>query len=148
MDNTSDKFSSDDFSVYVTIMNQSQNIFNIVAQNNSFGTFNPVTLPPLIQAKNQIFFSLTGTLWQGSEGSVTYEVGEGKRITFAFQCPPISNNDLSIPLNQTNFKVDYYGTNQPIQWNPHGGNWGAVNNFPTRGHPLYALFVINSDVAS
>lgn len=136
---------STDFSVYVTIMNKVTNDFRIVSQNNNYGTYNPTTLPTNILSHNQIFFSLKGDIATGSEGSVTYEVdGTRQRITFAFQCPQVSNNALSIPLNQTNFDVSYYGTNQPIQWNPNGTNWGASNNFPNRGHPLYALFVITT----
>ncbi|MEH2461297.1 hypothetical protein [Nostoc sp.] len=136
---------STDFSVYVTIMNKLTNGFRIVNQNNNYGTYNPTNLPRYIIYNNQIFFSFKGDIATRSEGSVTYEVeGTGKRITFAFKCPEFSDNALSIPLNETNFDVSYYGTNQPIQWNPNDTNWGPSNNFPNKGHPLYALFVIGT----
>lgn len=135
---------STDFSVYVTIINKVTNNLGIISQDNKYGIYNPTTLPPNILSQNQIFFSLQGDITTGTQGSVTYEDGIGKRITFAFQCPQVSDNSLSIPLDQTDFNLSYYGTNQPIQWNPNGENWGPVNNFPNRGHPLYALFVIES----
>ena len=132
-----------DYSVYVTIINRLNNTFSLVNQINNFGVYNPTNLPPYIPSQNQIFFSLIGSIITGSEGSVTYKVeGTGRFITFAFQCPQVSDNNLSIHLNQTNFNISYYGTNQPIQWNPNGGNWGPPNNFPKEGEPLYALFVI------
>jgi hypothetical protein len=135
---------STDYSVYVTIMNQVSNILSFDGKTNKYGTYNPINLPPYIQSNNEIYFILQGDLFTGSEGSVTYDVdGKGQKITFAFQCPQVSDNALSIPLNQTNFHITYYGgTDQPIQWNPNGTNWGQPNNFPKRGHPLYALFVI------
>lgn len=133
-----------DYSVYMTIMNKTSQSFDICSQNNSYGNFNPVTVAPLIQPQGQVFFSLEGDLWTGSKGLVTYDDAFGKRFTFAFQCPQVSKNDLSVPLNQTDLNITYYGINQPIQWDPNGGNWGPANNFPNKGHPLYALFVIDS----
>lgn len=134
---------SDDFSVYITIMNESHRIFNVTRQNNIYGSFSPEILPPIIEGQSQISFNLNGDIFTGAEGSVTYAIdGIGQCITFAFQCPQISNNSLSVPLNQTDFDISFYGVNQPIQWNPDRTNWGPENNFPFRGHPLYALFVI------
>ena len=133
-----------DYSVYITIINRLNNDFSLVNQINNYGIYNPTNVPPYIPSKSQIFFSLIGSIITGSEGLITYKVeGTGQLITFAFQCPQVSDNALSIPLNQTDFDVSYYGTNQPIQWNPSGINWGPANNFPKRGHPLYALFVVS-----
>ncbi|NEQ35967.1 MAG: hypothetical protein F6K40_06580 [Okeania sp. SIO3I5] len=126
-------------------MNQVTNDFIIVSQSNNHGTYNPQSLPTTIIHKDQISFTLQGSILTGSEGKVTYEEeGTGKRITFAFKCPRIDNNSLSIPLNNTSCDITYYGSNQFIEWNPHGTNWGPSNNFPKRGHPLHALFVISS----
>lgn len=132
-------------SVYVTIMNKLTNNLSLVKQTNNHGTYNPTNLPPGINSNGQIYFILEGDITTGSKGSVTYQVdGTDQRITFAFKCPRYFDNDLSIPLKQTepDVRVSYYGRNQPIQWNPYGTNWGPPNNFPKRGSPLYALFVI------
>ncbi len=136
---------STDFSVYVTIMNRSNSNLQLISQKNPYGHYNPTNLPPTISKQvGQIFFSLQGNLLSGSEGSVTYSVvGEGKLITFAYQCPQVSDNNVSVPLNQTDFTVNYYGTNQIINWNPDASNWGPANNFPLRGHPLSILFFVS-----
>ena len=136
---------STDFSVYVTIINKVTNELRLISQENNSGTYNPTILPISILSQNQIFFSLQGSIIRGSQGSVTYEVvgKEQQHITFGFKCPLFSDNTLSIPLNQTDFNVSYYGTNQPIQWSPNRANWGPANNFSHRGHPLYALLVID-----
>ena len=136
---------STDFSVYVTIMNQTNSDLQLISQKNSYGQYNPTNLPPSISKQvGQIFFTLQGNWLTGSEGSVTYSVvGEGKSITFAYQCPRVSDNSISVTLNQTDFTVNYYGTNKIINWNPDGLNWVPVNNFPPRGHPLSVLFVVS-----
>lgn len=134
---------STDFSIYVTIMNKVTHDFVIVSQSNHNGTYDQ-TLPMRIIQNSQVSFTLGGNIVTGSEGTVTYEIeATENRITFAFKCPRISDNALSIPLNQTNCEVIYYGSNQFIEWNPNGRNWGPPNYCPKRGHPLCALFVIS-----
>ncbi|NET55439.1 MAG: hypothetical protein F6K47_04380 [Symploca sp. SIO2E6] len=132
---------STDYSVYVTIMNKINNSFQLVSQQSSHGTFNPLNLPPWIAGGSQISFNLDGTILTGSDGVVTYSAS-GKNISFAFQCPRYEDNALFIPLNQTSYRITYYGQNKYVQWDPSGSNWGPPNNFPLRGHPLYALFVV------
>jgi hypothetical protein len=135
-----------DFSSYVTIMNRTNSDLKLISPTEPYdGTYNPAVLPQSISKQvGQIFFTLTGGLSTGSEGSVTYSVvGNGKLITFAYQCPQVSDNKISVPLNQTDFTVNFYGTNQIINWNPVGSNWGQPHVFPKRGHPLSILFVVS-----
>lgn len=131
-----------DFSCYITIKNLTNKSFSFVSYTEDKGTYNPRTLPSQIESQvGQIFFTLGGDLSSGSKGSVTYSAS-GKQITFDYKCPLIDDNLISVCLNQTNFIVTYYGTNQFIVWNPDGSNWGPQNNFPHQGHPLNILFVI------
>ncbi|BBH38721.1 hypothetical protein myaer102_12260 [Microcystis viridis NIES-102] len=141
----SEEASIGDFSCYVTIINRTNTTLTLTSQQNDCGSYNPAVLPPQISAQGgQVFFALKGGLAGGTEGTVTYSVlGKGKLITFSYSCPPVSDNNISVPFNQSSFTVNYYGTNQTINWNPDGSNWGPANNFPTRGHPLFVLFVVN-----
>ena len=132
-----------DFSCYVTIKNLTNKSFSLVSYNEEEGTYNPRPLPPEIKSQvGQIFFTLSGDFSSdGSKGSVTYS-SSGKQITFDYKCPSIYDNVISVSLNQTEFIITYYGTNQFIVWNPDGSNWGLPNNFPPRRHPLNILFVV------
>src|SRR4051794_8798093 len=135
-------YNGDDFSCYVTIMNQSGVTLTIQSNTNPHGTYNPPALPPSIDGKQQAFFALQGGVESdGSEGSVTYSVSSGgaeRNITLCYSCPLVSDNGISV-TNASELSVNYYGTNEAIEWNPNGKNWGPPNNFPTGGHPLYVL---------
>ena len=135
---------STNFSCHVTILSKTSIYYSLFAKNNVNGSFNPSNLEAIITPYSQISFSPIGDINSiGSSGTATYQTSTSKHITFAFACPLITDNSLSIPLDQTEYDIIYYGRNQYTNWDLSGTNWGQPNNFPTRGYPLYALFVIN-----
>jgi len=137
-----------DYSCYVMIMNQSTSDVAINSASDAHGAYNPPNLPS--QVVQQVFFALVGGVESdGSDGSVGLAISGGNTgglITFRYRCPLVDDNQVSVPKNSTALFAEYYGTNEPIEWDPNGSNWGPANNAPSGGHPLYVLFVL-SDTA-
>jgi len=136
------------FSCYVTIMNRTSSPLRLNGYQPDQSSFNPSPPPSDLAAANgQVFFSVDGVGGRnGSGGTVTYDavsLSGSRSITFSFSCQAASGNVVAVPLNQTPYYIDYYGTTQITVWNPDGSNWGPPNNYPLKGHPLNVLFVVS-----
>jgi hypothetical protein len=133
-----------DYSCYITIMNKSTIAMQSITYSVSAGQY--TTLPPTsIDAGQQPYFILQGDEFSGSAGSVTLQVDGGGTVTVAFSCPRLESNSAEVTqLTASSVVVQNYGAIGFIDWDPDGGNWPTENNIPPAGHPLSALFVIQS----
>lgn len=133
-----------DFSCYVTVMNRSTRTLTCTDYTNPDGDY--TTVPQSnIASSNQAYFVLNGGIdSDGSSGTVSFQVGDGGSLTFSFQCPLEEDNNISVPvITSGDVTVNYYGTNEIIDWDPNGSNWGPPENYPAEGHPLSVLFVVS-----
>lgn len=120
---------------YVTILNRSSlELYNGIKENIHGSWY---VEPPATIAANggkSTFILQRSSVFYGSEGSVTYQIGV-ETISFGFQCSVAKNENYVTVKNGSLVQVSFYANNEEnYDWGTK--DWGDKNYFPRGSSPL------------
>ena len=81
-------------------------------------------------------------LWTGSNGNVTFTIGQSiNTVKFIYKCPFSNDNLLNYETESKDIGVHYYGISgkgEKLEEIP----LNAIDSYPTKGNPLSGLFIV------